>query len=112
MFRIRAAEICAHSREHCRRARVGEGSNTTAIPPRTFVTAVAIGKPNYAGAHDPIKQVYRTPVDHLETLQGRVLQSWEELRVDDCRRAIDQVNDRLLAVVEHNGAQIDQLFRV
>jgi hypothetical protein len=44
------------------------------------------------------------------TLQGRVLQSWEELRVCVCRQAIDQINDRLLTVVEQNGAQIDHLF--
>ncbi len=58
------------------------------------------------------EQVYRTPVDDMETLHGRVLQSWHELRVGDCRRAIDSINERLLAVVEHNGQQIDHLFRM
>ncbi len=56
-------------------------------------------------------QVYRTPIDSIETLDGRVLESWHNLRVADCRKAIDQVNDRLLAVVEHNGEQIDHMFR-
>ena len=62
------------------------------------------------GAHS--REVYRTPVDSIETLRRRVLQSGYDLRVDDCRRAIDQINERLLAVVEHDGAQIDYLFRI
>jgi hypothetical protein len=56
--------------------------------------------------------VYRVAIDDEETLRGRVLQSWRELRVADCRRVIDQVNERMMAVVEQNGAQIDHLFRI
>jgi hypothetical protein len=59
-----------------------------------------------------IAKVYRVAIDDEETLRGRVLQSWRELRVADCRRAIDQVNERMMAVVEQNGAQIDHLFRI
>ena len=57
-------------------------------------------------------QVYRTPIDNEEMLRGRILESWRKLRVADCRRAIAQVNDRMLAVVEQDGAQIDHLFRM
>ena len=59
-----------------------------------------------------IAQVYRTPIDNEEMLRGRILESWRKLRVADCRRAILQVNDRMLAVVEQDGAQIDHLFRM
>jgi hypothetical protein len=46
------------------------------------------------------------------TMNIRTYSSWRELRVADCRRAIDQVNERMMAVVEQNGAQIDHLFRI
>ena len=51
--------------------------------------------------------VHRTPIHDMETLAGRVLQSWNELRVDDCRRAIDQVNARMEAMVAEDGYHFD-----
>jgi hypothetical protein len=51
--------------------------------------------------------VHRTPIHDMETLAGRVLQSWNELRVDDCRRAIDQVNVRMEAMVAKNDDHFD-----
>jgi hypothetical protein len=56
--------------------------------------------------------VYRTPINDEETLRGRIEQSWREMRVADCRAAIDQINQRMMAIVENDGNQIDQLFRV
>lgn len=47
--------------------------------------------------------VHRTPIHDMATLTGRVLQSWHELRVADCRSAIDQVNLYMEAVVDANG---------
>jgi hypothetical protein len=43
----------------------------------------------------------------METLTGRVLQSWHELYLADCRRAIDKVNVRMEAVVEANVEHFD-----
>jgi hypothetical protein len=56
--------------------------------------------------------VYRTPIDTEETLRRRIAQSWRELRLEDCRAAIDQINLLMMAVVENDGEQIDHLFRV
>lgn len=56
--------------------------------------------------------VYRTPIDNEENLRGRIEQSWREIRVNDCRAAIDQVNLRMLAIVENDGGPIDHLFRM
>jgi hypothetical protein len=43
----------------------------------------------------------------LETLTGRILQPWYNLRVDDCRRTIDQVNERMMALIEYDGGQFE-----
>ena len=51
--------------------------------------------------------VYRTPIDDLETLSQRVLQAWRELRVNDCRKAINEVNGRMEALIIHGGDHFD-----
>jgi hypothetical protein len=43
----------------------------------------------------------------METLAGRVLQSWNELRIDDCRRVIDQVHARMESMVAKDGYHFD-----
>ncbi len=51
--------------------------------------------------------VHRTPIADMETLVGRVQQSWHELRVADCRKAIDEVNERMEALVIADGDHFD-----
>lgn len=51
--------------------------------------------------------VHRTPIDNLEMLSGRVLQAWNELRVNDCRKAIDEVNQRMHELINHEGNHFD-----
>jgi hypothetical protein len=53
--------------------------------------------------------VYRTAIDDEETLHERLLELWREMRVDDCQRAIDLL-DQMMAVVENDGAQIGHLL--
>jgi hypothetical protein len=43
----------------------------------------------------------------LETLTSRILQPWYNLHVDDCRCAVDQVNERMMTMIENDGGQFE-----
>jgi hypothetical protein len=46
----------------------------------------------------------------VETLIGRIPQPWYNLRIDDCRRAIDQFDERMMTMIENDGGQFEFRF--
>ena len=51
--------------------------------------------------------VYRRPVENIDDLENRIRQEFRELRVDDCRRAIESMVNGLWAMVDNGGNHFD-----
>ena len=54
-----------------------------------------------------VNEVYRTPIINMDDLNIRILHEFRNLRVDDCRRAIGSVFERMIAMVNAGGDHFD-----